>query len=228
MVPPQLEKSWKEALKEEFNKPYLDALAVFLAEERGSGVPIYPPKQDVFNAFKYSPYEQTQVVLVGQDPYHGPLQAHGLSFSVPKGVPTPPSLKNIFKELESDLGIPAPAHGCLMGWTEQGVLLLNAVLTVRQGEPGSHAKKGWERFTDAVILQLCKRRDPVIFVLWGKYAEEKGSHILHETHAHHFVLKAPHPSPFSAHSGFFGSHHFSKINKLLTTQGKRPIDWGIK
>jgi len=228
LPPKQLEESWKTILKEEWSKPYLLKLAQFLSEERASNVPIYPSKQDVFSAFQYTPYERVKVVIIGQDPYHGPGQAHGLSFSVLPGVPLPPSLKNIFKELQEDLNIPSPPHGCLTSWAKQGVLLLNNVLTVREHTPRSHAGKDWEKFTDAVVLRLCEREDPVIFVLWGKDAQEKCRHILESTARRHFVLTAPHPSPFSAHSGFFGCRHFSKINDLLKRQGKEPIDWAIK
>jgi len=218
--PPQLEESWQAALQEEWGKPYLRDLAAFVAQERAQH-PVYPSKQDVFNAFTYAPYDQVKVVLVGQDPYHGPGQAHGLCFSVRKGVTPPPSLKNIFKEIEADVGTPPPDHGCLESWAKQGVLMLNATLTVRAREPGSHRGKGWEAFTDHVIEALCKREDPVIFVLWGKSAQEKGAAIGER----HPVLKAAHPSPYSASSGFFGCRHFSKINDLLTKQGKEPIDW---
>lgn len=222
LPPPQLEKSWKEALKDEWQKPYLHQLAQFVAQERASGVSVYPDQKNVFNAFNHTPYDQVKVVIVGQDPYHGPNQAHGLSFSVPQEIKCPPSLKNIFKELKEDLGIEPPKHGCLSSWAQQGVLMLNAVLTVREHSPGSHAKKGWEQFTDAVVGSLNVRKDPVIFVLWGKTAQDKCQHIL----PHHFVLTAPHPSPYSAHSGFFGCKHFSKINELLKKQEKDPIDWG--
>ncbi|MFZ0564847.1 MAG: uracil-DNA glycosylase [Chlamydiales bacterium] len=227
LPPPQLEASWKNALQNEWSKPYLNQLADFVAQERNSNIPVYPPKNDVFNALNQASFEQVQVVIVGQDPYHGPGQAHGLSFSVPKGVRQPPSLKNIFKELHDDLNIPPPQHGCLLSWALQGVLMLNAVLTVRAHQPYSHAGKGWEQFTDAIIGCLSQRKDPVIFVLWGKAAQEKCRAILSETVNRHFVLTAPHPSPYSAHSGFFGCHHFSKINDLLKRQEKKPIDWAI-
>ena len=226
MPPPQLEESWKNALRDEWSKKYLEELAQFLAVERTQGT-VYPSKQDVFNAFNSTPFEQVKVVIVGQDPYHGQDQAHGLSFSVPTGISQPPSLKNIFKELQEDLGIIPPNHGNLVGWAKQGVLLLNAILTVRAHTPKSHYGKGWEQFTDAVINCLADREDPVIFVLWGKTAQEKCRHILESTRKRHFVLMAPHPSPYSVHSGFFGCKHFSKINELLTKQGKEPINWTL-
>lgn len=225
--PPQLEASWKEALQEEWTKPYLLNLASFIAQERAQG-PVYPQPQEVFTAFNATPFDEVKVVIIGQDPYHGQGQAHGLSFSVKPGVALPPSLKNIFKELKEDVGISDPPHGCLISWAKQGVLMLNAVLTVRAHSPGSHAGKGWEHFTDEVVLRLCLREDPVIFVLWGKSAQEKCRHFLEKTHAHHFVLMAPHPSPYSANSGFFGCRHFSKINDLLKRQGKEPIDWTVR
>ncbi len=226
MPPPQLEESWKDALQEEWSKKYLEELAQFLATERAQGA-VYPPKQDVFNAFNSTPFKQVKVVIVGQDPYHGPDQAHGLSFSVPAGIPQPPSLKNIFKELQEDLGMSPPNHGNLASWAKQGVLMLNAILTVRAHTPKSHYGKGWEQFTDAVINRLADREDPVIFVLWGKTAQEKCRHILESTRKRHFVLMAPHPSPYSVHSGFFGCKHFSKINEVLTKQGKEPINWTL-
>ncbi|MCB1181750.1 MAG: uracil-DNA glycosylase [Chlamydiia bacterium] len=222
--PPQLEKSWQDALVDEWEKPYMQQLVDFLTAERRSGIPIYPSSQEVFNAFHYTHFDQVKVVIVGQDPYHGPGQAHGLSFSVQKGLKLPPSLQNIFKEIESDLGMIAPESGCLINWAKQGVLLLNAVLTVREGAPRSHYGKGWEIFTDAVIAKLAAKEDAIIFILWGKSAQEKCCHFL-ENHQH-FVLTAPHPSPFSVHTGFFGCSHFSKANNFLKSQGKVPIDWG--
>jgi uracil-DNA glycosylase len=227
LPPPQLEASWREALKEEWTKAYLRELCDFLAKERSGSTPIYPSKINVFNAFKHTPFEKVKVVIIGQDPYHGPGQAHGLSFSVPHLIAQPPSLKNIFKELQEDLGITPPRHGCLISWAEQGVLMLNAILTVRAHSPGSHHGKGWEEFTDAVVKQLVQREDPVIFVLWGKSAQDKCKHLLEATKNRHFVLMAPHPSPYSVHSGFFGSRHFSKINELLKKQNKEPINWAI-
>jgi len=220
--PPQLENSWTKALEEEWGKSYLTELATFVAHERASG-PIYPPKDEVFSAFNQTPFDEVQVVIMGQDPYHGPNQAHGLSFSVKEPVPPPPSLQNIYKELKEDLGIEPPQHGNLLNWAKQGVLMLNATLTVRAHEPRSHYGQGWEAFTDAVVARLSAREDPVIFVLWGRSAAEKCSHLA----PHHYVLTSPHPSPFSAHSGFFGCQHFSKIQELLTKQGKNPINWSL-
>lgn len=227
LPPPQLEESWKEALKDEWQKPYLLQLVDFVSQERASDVPVFPSKQEVFNAFNHTPFDKVKVVIIGQDPYHGPQQAHGLSFSVPPGVNPPPSLKNIFKELKEDLGIEPPNHGCLAGWAKQGVLMLNAILTVRAHSPHSHHGKGWEEFTDAVVTKLCARKDPVIFVLWGKAAQDKCRHILSNNQNRHFVLTAAHPSPYSAFSGFFGCRHFSKINEILKTQGKEPIHWAL-
>lgn len=224
--PFEIESSWKNALKDELEKPYIASLAAFIQRERDNGIPVYPPKDLVFNAFLKTPFDKVKVLIVGQDPYHGPGQAHGLSFSVPKGIPNPPSLQNIFKELISDINIPQPSHGCLLSWAEQGVMLLNATLTVRQGEAMSHHGKGWELFTDAVVSQLCKREDPVIFVLWGKSAEKK-CRLEGNDFNRHFILLAPHPSPLSAHQGFFGCKHFSKINELLIQQNKIPIEWMI-
>lgn len=225
LPPPQLDESWKRALSEEWKKSYLHDLADFLSKERASGIPVYPSKQNVFHAFNQTPFESVNVVIIGQDPYHGPNQAHGLSFSVLPPTPIPPSLKNIFKELNADLEIPPATHGCLERWARQGILMLNAVLTVRAHQPHSHAGKGWETFTDAVVAALCERKDPVIFVLWGSAAQKKCQDILGKTDQRHFVLTAPHPSPFSAHSGFFGCRHFSKINEHLKRQGKQPIQW---
>jgi uracil-DNA glycosylase len=222
-----LETSWNEALKQEWPKKYLEDLAIFIAKERTGPVPIYPEKKDVFNAFNLTPFDKVQVALIGQDPYHGPGQAHGLCFSVQENVAQPPSLQNIFKEMRDDLGILPPKHGSLISWAKQGVLLLNAVLTVKAHAPRSHYGKGWEIFTDAVVSLLAEREDPVIFVLWGKVAQEKCRHILERTKKRHFVLTSAHPSPYSAHSGFFGCRHFSKINELLTKQGKKPINWEI-
>lgn len=222
----EIEPSWKAALAPEFTKPYMAKLANFLFEERKGDIPIYPPANLVFNAFWQTPYNKVKVLIMGQDPYHGPNQAHGLCFSVPEGVPPPPSLQNIFKELKADLGIPKPKHGCLLSWARQGVMLLNATLTVREKDPLSHHNKGWETFTDAVIEALCKRSDPVIFVLWGMSAQMKCLYIKGIT-SKEFILVAAHPSPFSAHRGFFGCNHFSKINALLLNQNKQPIDWHV-
>ncbi len=227
-LPFMLELSWQNALFEELQKPYLTTLAAFLKQERASGAPIYPPESLVFNAFGQTPFDAVKVVIMGQDPYHGPGQAHGMSFSVPKGIPLPPSLQNIFKELAQDLGVKTPPHGCLLKWAKQGVLLLNATLTVRDSEPLSHHKKGWEQFTDAAIDALAKRKEPVIFVLWGKNAIEKCKNVESlAQNKQHIILTAPHPSPFSAHSGFFGCRHFSKINALLVERGAAPIDWSL-
>ena len=228
LSPNSLEPGWREVLQNEFKQPYMAELGRFLQAEWASGTPIYPPQNLIFNALQQTPFQAVKVVIVGQDPYHGPGQAHGLCFSVPKGIRPPPSLMNIFKELHADLGLPIPPHGCLLEWAKQGVLLLNTTLTVKEGKPMSHAKKGWERLTDAIIAALKQRSEPVIFVLWGKSAQEKWLHIdLPEGTIQHSVLKAPHPSPLSAHTGFLGCLHFSKINALLTQKGFAPINWDI-
>jgi uracil-DNA glycosylase len=219
----KIEKSWHERLREEISKPYVAELKEFLAKECRKGVLVYPPEPLVFLAFSETPYEKVKVVIMGQDPYHGAGQAHGLSFSVPCGITPPPSLKNIFKEIHQDLGVPIPQQGCLSHWAKQGVLLLNATLTVRAGEPRSHYGKGWERFTDTVIDQLVQREDPLVFMLWGKSAKEK---CLKVEGTHHAILQAAHPSPYSA-DGFFGCRHFSKANAFLQKWGKAPIDWSI-
>jgi len=221
-----LEDSWNTILAEEFQKSYLLELSNFVQAERHSSFRIFPPQELVFNAFKRAPYHQVKVMIMGQDPYHGFGQAHGLSFSVPHGIPPPPSLKNIFKELSNDLKLPIPNHGCLEAWADQGVLLLNATLTVREGKPMSHAGRGWEKLTDTVILKLCERQDPVIFVLWGRFAQEKAK-LIQNSPNKHFILKAAHPSPLSAHQGFLGCSHFSQINNLLIEQGKTPINWRL-
>lgn len=220
--PPQLIPSWTEALADEWHKPYLVTLAHFLAQEREEAT-VYPLQEEVFAAFNQTPFEEVRVVIVGQDPYHGAGQAHGLSFSVPRTVRPPPSLQNIFKELQRDLGVAPPQVGDLTKWAKQGVLLLNATLTVRAGAPRSHYGKGWERFTDEVIQKLNQRADPIIFVLWGKAAQEKCALLA----PHHPVLTAPHPSPYSAHTGFLGCGHFSKIQQLLIQQKRNPIDWSL-
>ncbi len=225
--PFEIEPSWKQELQEELQKPYIVQLASFVEQERQGNKAIYPPKHLVFNAFWQTPYADVKVVIIGQDPYHGPGQAHGLSFSVPQGIPIPPSLQNIYKELATDVGIPKPTHGCLLKWARQGVLLLNATLTVRQGEPLSHHKKGWEQFTDAVIERLCKRETPIIFVLWGKSAQDKCKKIKEFKTTNHHLLMSAHPSPLAAHQGFFGCHHFSQVNACLLKWGKEPIDWTI-
>ena len=215
--------SWDELLKEEFQKDYYKTLRKTLAQEYKTRT-IYPAMDNIFNALKYTAYEDVKVLLLGQDPYHGPNQAHGLCFSVQKGVVKPPSLKNMFKELESDLGIKAPSHGCLTDWAKQGVMLLNTVLTVREGEPNSHKKLGWTIFTDKIIELLNEREDPVIFVLWGRNAIDKLPLI---TNTNHYVLTAAHPSPLSASRGFLGCKHYSKINCILTSIGKSPVEWKI-
>ena len=222
-VNPQIEASWKEVLKEEFEKPYFAALKEFLLEEK-SKYAVYPPGELIFNAFRLTPFESVRVVLLGQDPYHGSGQAHGLCFSVPAGITVPPSLGNIFKEIERDIGIPVPRHGSLEKWAREGVLMLNATLTVRAGQPGSHQRKGWETFTNAVISRLSEKRVGLVFLLWGKYAQEKEAII--DTNRH-YLLKAAHPSPYSAYSGFFGCRHFSKTNAILKNHGLEEIDWRI-
>lgn len=224
-----LEPSWQRALQDELQQPYVADLAAFVEREYATApTPVYPPQELIFNAFYQTPFDQVKVLLVGQDPYHGQGQAHGLSFSVPKGIKPPPSLQNIFKELESDVGLPRPSHGCLLSWAQQGVMLLNATLTVRKGEPMSHHGRGWERLTDAVVRKLEERKDPVVFVLWGKSAQDK-CRFVRETGipSRHLVLTAAHPSPYSANNGFFGCRHFSKINQFLAQQGKNIIDWSL-
>jgi uracil-DNA glycosylase len=210
-------------LTEEFNASYFMDLKEFLVEEKAAHT-VYPPGKFIFNAFQLAPFDRVRVVLLGQDPYHGPGQAHGLCFSVPEGIAPPPSLVNIFKEIERDMGIPAPTHGNLTRWAKQGVLLLNATLTVRANQPGSHQRRGWETFTDAVIRKLSEKRVGLIFLLWGKFAQEKES--LVDTNRH-YVLKAAHPSPFSAYNGFFGCRHFSKTNEILKKHGLDEIDWRV-
>lgn len=223
-IDPKLHESWKEALAAEFGEPYFRDLKAFLLQERQAGHPFYPPGPLIFNALDSTPFDQVKVVILGQDPYHGPGQAHGLSFSVPQGVQPPPSLVNIFKELHADLGLPVPGHGNLEKWARQGVLLLNATLTVRAHQAASHQNRGWERFTDAVIRALNDRREGLVFVLWGRSAREKGK--LVDQNRHH-VLTAAHPSPLSAHNGFFGCRHFSAVNRLLASHGQEPIDWSV-
>jgi uracil-DNA glycosylase len=221
----RIEHGWKEVLKNEFRKDYFLQIVTWLKTEKISGRVIFPPGSLIFNAFEQTPFEKLKVVLIGQDPYHGPGQAHGLSFSVPDGVKPPPSLQNIFKELESDLGIRMPGnYGDLTYWAQQGVLLLNASLTVRANEPNSHSKIGWMEFTDAVIKIISEKKQHIVFLLWGKFAQEKQP-LIDETR--HYVLRAAHPSPFSADKGFFGCRHFSKTNGLLVQNGIDPIDWRI-
>ena len=220
----QMEESWKSAMKSEFSKTYFQNIVTFLKTEKMAGKTIYPPGKSIFNAFDTTPFDNVKVVILGQDPYHGPGQAHGLSFSVMDGVPPPPSLVNIFKEQQSDLGVPIPNHGNLTKWAEQGVLLLNASLTVRAGEPMSHAKIGWADFTNNVIKKISEQKEHVVFLLWGKFAQEKQV-LIDETK--HLVLKAAHPSPLSAHNGFFGCKHFSKANEYLAKNGIDPINWAL-
>ncbi|AJD48915.1 uracil-DNA glycosylase [Isoalcanivorax pacificus W11-5] len=219
-----MEPGWKAALETEFDSEYMQALRAFLLEEKRRGKVVYPPGPQIFNAFNTTPFDQVKVVILGQDPYHGPGQAHGLSFSVPAGVPPPPSLQNIVKEIQRDLGIEMSRSGCLVPWAEQGVLLLNAVLTVEQRQAASHQGKGWERFTDAAIDHLNRERDGLVFMLWGSYAQRKGNLI---DRKRHLVLTAPHPSPLSAHRGFIGCGHFSRANDWLVQQGKTPINWRL-
>ena len=218
----KLESSWKTHLLSEFEKPYLQELKEFLKKEIAKGHVIYPTGSNFFQALNTTPFDKTQVVILGQDPYHGPGQAHGLSFSVPQGISIPPSLDNIFKELHSDLSIPPSSHGFLKGWANEGVLLLNATLTVQAGQAGSHRGQGWERFTDKIIELLNQEREHLVFMLWGSPARQKGAYIDRQKHC---VLEAPHPSPLSAHRGFFGCGHFSKANKYLEENGIKPINW---
>ncbi|MBE5396198.1 uracil-DNA glycosylase [Brevibacillus borstelensis] len=218
-----LRNDWAEILADEFEKPYYIQLREFLKTEYQSQA-IYPDMYDIFNALHLTPYREAKVVILGQDPYHGPGQAHGLSFSVKPGVATPPSLQNIYKELQSDLGCTIPQHGYLVNWAKQGVLLLNTVLTVRGGNPNSHKGKGWEIFTDRVIAALNDRETPLVFILWGRHAQEKASFI--DTNKH-FIIASPHPSPFSANRGFFGSRPFSRTNQFLRSQGMKEIDWQL-
>ena len=220
----KIEASWKEVLSNVFKSSYFLQTAAHIKTELATGAKIFPAGNNIFNAFNQTTFENVKVVILGQDPYHGSGQAMGLSFSVPKGVKPPPSLVNIFKELKSDIGLPTPTNGDLTPWAKQGVLLLNAVLTVREDEPASHAKIGWMHFTDAVIKKLSDEKKGIVFLLWGKFAEQKQI-LIDETK--HFVLKAAHPSPFSADKGFFGCKHFSKTNELLAKQGLQVIDWHI-
>ncbi|MEO8854327.1 MAG: uracil-DNA glycosylase [Ginsengibacter sp.] len=220
----QMEESWKKVLKNEFDKTYFQHIVTFLKAEKATGKVIFPPGPLIFNAFKQTPFDKVKVVILGQDPYHNKNQAHGLSFSVPDGIPKPPSLLNIFKELRNDLGIEMPVNGNLQKWANQGVLLLNASLTVRENEPGCHSQIGWLQFTDQVIKKISDEKEGVVFLLWGKFAQHKQA-LIDETK--HFVLKAAHPSPLSAHNGFFGCKHFSKTNELLMKQHQNPIDWKI-
>lgn len=219
----KIEDSWKMVLIEEFNKPYFQNLTQFIKEEKAKKN-IYPPGSLIFNAFNSTPFDKVKIVILGQDPYHGAGQAHGLCFSVQKGIKPPPSLVNIYKELHSDIGMPIPSHGCLQDWANQGVFLLNAILTVEANKAASHQNKGWEIFTDSVIEKLSSQRENLVFMLWGNYAKNKINLI--DTNKH-LVLTAAHPSPFSAYNGFFGCKHFSKANQYLIENGQAPVDWRI-
>lgn len=220
----RLTESWQVHLGEALARPPMPELSQFLRDEKAKGKIIYPPGAQMFEAFNQTPFEAVRVVILGQDPYHGPGQAHGLSFSVPSGVAIPPSLLNIFKELERDLGLPRPTSGNLQAWASRGVLLLNAVLSVEQAKPGSHQNKGWEGFTDSAIKALADEREGLVFMLWGAYAQAKGRIIDARRHC---VLRAPHPSPLSAHRGFLGCGHFSAANRYLQGRGQAPVDWRL-
>lgn len=220
----KLEPSWMRVLDGQFQLDYMNNLRKFLVEQRKQGKIIYPPGSQWLAALNSTPFDDVRVVILGQDPYHGPHQAHGLCFSVLPGVDIPPSLQNIYRELQSDLGIAPPQHGCLIHWAHQGVLLLNATLTVERSKAGSHHGKGWEQFTDAAVHALAEKRDGLVFMLWGSYAQKKGAFI---DSSRHLVLRAPHPSPLSAHRGFFGCKHFSKANAYLVERGSSPIDWQL-
>lgn len=221
----QIEESWKKVLKDEFDKDYFKQLVLHLKTEKASGKIIYPKGNNIFNAFEQTHFNKVKVVILGQDPYHNPNQAMGLSFSVPSDIKMPPSLLNIYKELQSDIGLQFPSSGDLTNWAQKGVLLLNAILTVRANEPASHSKIGWMNFTDAVIKTISDQRKNIVFILWGKFAQEK---IFLINTAKHCVLQAAHPSPFSADKGFFGCKHFSKANEYLITNGIEPIDWKLE
>ncbi len=220
----KLEPSWLNVLGGEFDQPYMQQLREFLVQQKGAGRVIYPPSSQWFSAFNSTPFDQVRVVILGQDPYHGPNQAHGLCFSVMPGVKVPPSLMNIYKELQDDLAVQPPSHGCLTSWAEQGVLLLNATLTVEQANAGAHQGKGWERFTDQAIRALNDQRDGIVFLLWGSYAQKKGAFI---DQSRHLVLKSVHPSPLSAYRGFLGCKHFSTANNYLQQRGQLAIDWQL-
>ena len=220
----KIEPGWKKLLKKEFEQPYFEQMALHLKTEKQQGKIIYPPGAFIFNAFNSTPIDQVKVVILGQDPYHGAGQAHGLCFSVQTGVPPPPSLINIFKELNEDLGVAIPSHGNLSAWATQGVFLLNASLTVRAGEPMSHSKIGWAQFTDNVIKKISTEKTKVVFLLWGKFAQEKKVLI---DESKHCILKAAHPSPLWAHAGFFGCRHFSKTNEYLVSKGIDPVNWSL-
>ncbi|GEP90287.1 Uracil-DNA glycosylase [Chitinophaga terrae (ex Kim and Jung 2007)] len=220
----QIESSWKEVLNEEFKKSYFEQIAMFLKHEKALGKTIYPNGSLIFNAFEKTPFQNVKVVILGQDPYHNPGQAHGLSFSVPDGVKPPPSLVNIYKEMKTDLGLEIPTSGNLTKWAENGVLLLNAFLTVRANEPASHSKIGWGDFTDAVIKKISDKKENVVFLLWGRFAQDK-QYLIDATR--HHILQAAHPSPFSADKGFFGCRHFSRTNEILGKAGIEPVDWRL-
>ncbi len=220
----QLHPSWLTVIGDEFEKPYMIALKQFLQAQKKLGKTIYPPGKFIFNALDSTPFDQVKVVILGQDPYHGPDQAHGLCFSVLPGVKFPPSLRNIYKELAADIEVTPPNHGSLQSWADNGVLLLNATLTVERHQAGSHQGKGWEQFTDAIVSALDDQREGLVFMLWGSYAQQKGQFINREKH---LVLQSPHPSPFSANRGFFGCKHFSKANEYLQARGEQPIEWSI-
>lgn len=222
-INPIIHPSWKELLIQEFESPYFSSLKEFLVDEKKKHI-VFPPGRFIFNAFDKTPFDKVKVVILGQDPYHGTGQAHGLCFSVPFGVDPPPSLVNILKEIHTDLEIPIPCHGNLESWAVQGVLLLNATLTVRKDQAGSHQGKGWEQFTDSVIGKISLDKKGVVFLLWGKYAQAKEKLI---DSSKHYILQAPHPSPFSVHTGFFGCRHFSQTNEILAKQGLTPINWGL-
>jgi uracil-DNA glycosylase len=222
-INPQIEPGWKKTLSEEFDSSYFISLKEFLVEEKKQYT-VYPPGKYIFNAFEHTSFEKVRVVILGQDPYHGPGQAHGLCFSVPQGIAPPPSLVNIFKEIKSDLGFEIPSHGNLEKWADQGVLLLNATLTVRANQAGSHQGKGWEKFTDAVIKKISEHKTGVIFLLWGKYAQAKEALI---DSRKHYILKAAHPSPLSVYNGFKGCKHFSRTNEILMRHGYEPINWKL-
>jgi len=223
MAKVQMEEGWKTKLAPEFDKPYFAEIKRFLVQEKKSGKTIYPPGKLIFNAFDMAPFDKVKVVIIGQDPYHGPGQAMGMCFSVSPGVKPPPSLKNIFKEINLDLGLPIPDHGDLTAWAEQGVFLLNAMLTVEKSNAGSHSKIGWQQFTDAAIKALSENKEGLVFLLWGKFAQSKGALI---DQLKHYVLTSAHPSPFTGNA-FFNNHHFSKTNEILVSQGKEAIDWRI-
>ena len=220
----KIDDSWKNILRDEFKKEYFTQIVGYLRIEKGAGKTIYPPGSLIFNAFNLTPFDKVKVVLIGQDPYHGAGQAHGLCFSVQDGIKPPPSLVNIYKEINSDIGLPIPKHGNLTRWAQQGVLMLNASLTVRAGEPMSHSRIGWADFTDSVIRKVSEQKQGVVFLLWGKFAQAK-QELIDETK--HQVLKAAHPSPYSADSGFFGCRHFSRTNEYLVKEGLDPIDWSL-